>query len=127
MTAPLRLLKKEMASRTVQRRDVAEMVSATPANQAATSNRNIQLLESHLSSHSSATSTFLIANPQPQCAFNYSRWQSEHPRARYPLTPWDTMASRMRRLLPDAFFDKMLRESMGLGDSCAELSRVSRA
>lgn len=53
--------------------------------------------------------------------------ESERPRARYPVTPEAKMALRMRRLLPDRFFDKMLRKSMGLDKFRAEISRGARA
>lgn len=51
--------------------------------------------------------------------------EARRPRARYAVTPEGKMALRMRRLLPDRIFDKMLRKSMGLDKFRAEISKRS--
>lgn len=53
--------------------------------------------------------------------------EAERPRPRYPVTPDAKITLRMRRLLPDRVFDKMVRKSMGLEKLRAEISKSSGA
>lgn len=53
--------------------------------------------------------------------------ETNHPRARYTVTPEAKMALRMRRLLSDRLFDKMLRKSMRLEEFRAEVLKGSGA
>jgi NAD(P)-dependent dehydrogenase (short-subunit alcohol dehydrogenase family) len=53
--------------------------------------------------------------------------EEKRPRARYAVTPQAKMALRMRRLLPDRLWDRMVRKSMGLEKFREETSREANA
>ncbi|MGH9686959.1 MAG: SDR family oxidoreductase [Candidatus Acidiferrales bacterium] len=65
--------------------------------------------------------------PADCAAVILSAVEAEHPRARYPVTPEAKMALRLRRLLPDRMFDRMLHKRMGLEDFRDEISKGPRA